>query len=67
MELTPELITKYEMDEFNQSRDIPSLFHARLPANLSYAIKNKYKGQYDAYTELSLNVLGKEYVADVCV
>jgi Uma2 family endonuclease len=67
MELTTDLIKKYEIEDFNESKDMPSLFHARLQSNISYAIKRNYIKKFDVYTELLLSVQEKEYVVDVCV
>jgi Uma2 family endonuclease len=67
MELTPDLIEKYEIDEFNKSVDMPSKFHSRLQSKLAFVFNFHYKAQFDVYTELSLNINGKEYIADVCV
>jgi Uma2 family endonuclease len=67
MELTKDLIEKYEIEDFNESKDMPSLFHARLQSNINYALKSKYKSKFDVYTELSLSINGKEYIVDVCV
>jgi Uma2 family endonuclease len=66
MELTSEMIERYEIEDFNQSKDMPSRFHARVQSNLAHAFY-QFKSKYDCYTELSIVLQGKEMVVDVCL
>lgn len=43
----------------------PSRNHSYFQANTTYSLKNQR--QYSIFTELSLEIEGKEYVPDICV
>ncbi len=59
-----EIIDLYQNE--NQSIDMPSRNHARIWSNLVIAFA-KYQQQYTIYSQLSLNLNGKNTVPDICL